>query len=169
LLAGMYEYPSLTPLGNESLGFIGVKREAIETEPRVPPHLLEYTLGNQILLWGYELRKEGQSILLSLEWQALAEIPYAYTTFIHLVDEDGEIVSQADGQPMGGTYPTSIWDVNEVVIDAYRLPIEMDMPAGDYTLLVGLYRLETLDRLEITDSDGNPMGDFAELQVVQWP
>jgi hypothetical protein len=168
LYAGMYEYPSMARLGDGTLGFVGVKR-SIETEVRIPPHVLMYSFADQILLWGYELRKEGQSILLSLEWQALKEISYPYTTFIHLVDAEGEIVSQADGQPIGGTYPTSIWDVNEVVIDAYRMPIEMDMPAGEYRLLIGLYRLETLDRLPIYDAEGNLMGDFAELQVVELP
>ena len=168
LYAGMYEYPSMARLGDGTLGAVGVK-QSIETEPRVPPHLLEYSFADEILLWGYELRKEGQSLLISLEWQALKEIPHSYTTFIHLVDAEGEIVSQADGQPIGGTYPTSIWDVDEVVIDAYRMPIEMDMPAGEYRLLIGFYLLETLDRLPIYDSEGTPIGDSAELQVVEWP
>jgi len=49
------------------------------------------------------------------------------------------------------------------------MPIEMDMPAGEYRLLIGLYLLETLDRLPIYDSAGSPIGDFAELQIVTWP
>lgn len=168
LYIGLYEYPSLERFGDSKLGYIGVKT-VIETNPFMPPALLEYRFEDKVLLWGYELRKEGQSILISLEWQTLAEMPYDYTTFIHLVSADGEIVSQADGQPVGGTYPTSIWDVDEVIIDAYRLPIETDMPAGAYRPLVGLYRLETGERLSITDSEGTAIGDFAELQRVEWP
>jgi len=168
LVAGMYLYPSMERLGDAELGQVGVKVR-VEMNPRVPPNILDVTFEDKIRLLGYETRKEGRSVLLSLEWQALREMPFDYSTFVHFVDATGEIVSQADGQPMGGTYPTSIWDRGEIVFDAYRLPIETDMPAGQYRLLVGLYRLETMTRLDLFDAQGKPLGDHIDLQQIGWP
>ncbi|MGQ9516644.1 MAG: glycosyltransferase family 117 protein [Anaerolineae bacterium] len=168
LYAGLYLYPSIERLGDARLGFVGVKT-TVESIPRIMPHPLQVRFGDVILLWGYEYRKEGQSILLTLEWQALQEMAINYTTFIHLVDSAGTIVSQADSQPRGGSYPTSIWDKGEVVIDAYRLPIELDTPAGEYSLIMGLYRLETMQRLPAFDEHGNPLGDAVLLAKITWP
>jgi hypothetical protein len=168
LFAGLYLYPSMERLGDARLGFVGVKT-TIESTPRIMPHPLQVRFGDVIQLWGYELRKEGQSILLTLEWQALREMPINYTTFVHLVDSTGAIVSQADSQPRGGSYPTSIWDKGEVVIDAYRLPIEMDTPAGEYSLIMGLYQLETMQRLPAFDEHGSPLGDAILLTKIAWP
>lgn len=168
LFAGLYLYPSMERLGDARLGFVGVKT-TIESFPRIMPHPLQVRFGDVIQLWGYEFRKEGQSILLTLEWQALREMPINYTTFVHLVDSAGNIVSQADSQPRGGSYPTSIWDKGEVVIDAYRLPIELDTPAGEYFLIMGLYQLETMQRLPAFDEHGNPLGDAILLTKITWP
>lgn len=168
LFAGLYLYPSMERLGDARLGFVGVKT-TIETTIRIMPHPIQVRFGDVIQLWGYELRKEGQSILLTLEWQALREMPINYTTFVHLVDSAGTIVSQADSQPRGGSYPTSIWDKGEVVIDAYRLPIELDTPAGEYSLIVGLYQLETMQRLPAFNERGSPLGDAILLAKITWP
>ena len=168
LVAGLYLYPSLERLGDADLGFVGVKTK-VETQRRPAPNPTEYFFEDKILLLGYELRKEGRSYLLSLEWEALNQMEHDYTTFVHLIDANGKIVSQADNQPIGGTYPTSIWDKGEIIFDAYRLPIEVDMPAGQYRLLIGLYRLETMQRLNIFDAGGKALGNFVVLQNVTWP
>ncbi|MGD8791867.1 MAG: hypothetical protein PVF47_04890, partial [Anaerolineae bacterium] len=83
-----------------------------------------------------------------------------YTVFIHLLDEAGQTLVQADSQPRGGAYPTSVWDAGEVVADAHRLALPPDLPAGDYRLRLGLYRLETGVRLAL---DGG--GDALEFDV----
>lgn len=51
------------------------------------------------------------------------------------------------------TYPTSIWSPGEVIDDprANRLPA--DLPPGTYHVMIGLYRLETGERLPINGSD----------------
>jgi hypothetical protein len=167
LYAGMYLYPSMERLGDADLGFIGVKT-TIWTQPRPAPVPTAYTFDDKVSLLGYELRKEGQSLLLSLEWQTLRRMGHNYTTFVHLIDAQNKIVAQADSQPLGGSYPTSIWDQDEIVMDAYRLPIEMDMPKGRYRLRIGLYRLETMGRLTVYAA-GKPLGDYVELQEVAWP
>jgi hypothetical protein len=116
--------------------------------------------GGEIELLGYDLAQEAGSLALSLYWRCLAPPAADYTVFVHLLDEAGQTLVQADSQPRGGAYPTSVWDAGEVVADAHRLALPPDLPAGDYRLRLGLYRLETGVRLAL---DGG--GDALEFDV----
>jgi hypothetical protein len=78
-------------------------------------------------------------------------LPVDYTVFVHLRNAAGTTVAQRDGQPLEGNYPTSHWQAGETVIDPFSLPVPDDLPPGRYTLLAGLYRLDTLERLTVAD------------------
>jgi len=60
---------------------------------------------------------------------------------VHLVGEDGQIIAQHDGDPVGGFTPTTRWRPGEIVPDRHRLPLP-DGAKGVYRLKAGLYRLE---------------------------
>ena len=129
---------------------------------------MSVTLGNQIMLAGYDIKSpreasnlQSQEVDLRLYWQALREMNENYTVFVHLVDKDGIVRSQKDNAPVNDTYPTSLWQPGEFVTDTYRLPLPPDLPPGDYTVKVGMYRAETGARLQIA---GN--GDRVELGKV---
>jgi hypothetical protein len=93
-----------------------------------------------------------------------------YTVFVHLLDADGRQVAQADGPPQSGQYPTSWWGAGEVVADRHRLPNEViaNLPPGSYTLSVGLYNLDTGERLAVWAGDV-PQGDQIGLGPVSVP
>jgi len=80
---------------------------------------LRANLDNQVMLVGYSLNTPqilaGETLLLTLTWQALADVSTSYTVFTHLLDGDNRIWAQVDSVPVGGTYPTSEWSVGEVV------------------------------------------------------
>lgn len=120
-------------------------------------HPLEVNLGDQVTLLGYDLSSEaihpGQSLDLTLYWQARRTMSKDYTVFTHLVAADGRIVAQQDNQPSGGRYPTSMWDAGEIVVDRYHLTVAPDVPGGEYRLEVGMYLLSTLERLEVVSGD----------------
>ena len=61
-----------------------------------------------------------------------------------------------DSQP---TRPTSQWVPGEIVTDTYTLPV----PAGEYTLSVGLYLQENGLRLPVNDANGSALGDEIAL------
>jgi 4-amino-4-deoxy-L-arabinose transferase-like glycosyltransferase len=111
-------------------------------------------LGGQIRLNSSALAASavhaGDSLSVTLTWQAVSVPAADYTVFVHLRDAAGKTVAQADSPPQAGTYPTSFWDVNETIVDDHLLPIPNDLPVGDYTVAVGLYRLDTGERLSIT-------------------
>jgi len=99
--------------------------------------------------------KPGSNLQVTLFWQALAPVSADYTTFIHLRNEQGETVAQRDVQPFGGQYPTSQWQVGEAIAQSLDVDLPHDLPAGSYSLYIGLYRLDTMTRLPVeNDSSG---------------
>jgi 4-amino-4-deoxy-L-arabinose transferase-like glycosyltransferase len=111
--------------------------------------------GEVIELVGYEVEGDlvaGGKPVLTLVWRGLRPVGQNYTVFVHVVDESGKRWGQHDKQPLGGSYPTSIWAPGEVVIDRYPLAIASDAP-GLLRLWVGLYLLETGERLPVAGSD----------------
>ena len=66
---------------------------------------------------------------------------------------DGRLVLAADGPPRAGDYPTSIWSPGEVIDDPHVIRLPAGLPPGTYHVLIGLYRLETGERLPVNGSD----------------
>ena len=95
---------------------------------------------------------------LTLLWRAEAEMPTSYRVFIHLVDANGQILAQTDGEPANWSRPTTGWVPGEYILDDHTLTLPPDLPAGA-SLRVGLYNPVTNQRLQ-TDS-----GDFVTLSL----
>jgi hypothetical protein len=123
-----------------------------------PQYGLSADFGQQLRWLGYDLTPGDQAISMTFYWQATAHMSQDYTVFVHLLDEDGRLITQYDGQPQGGWYPTTIWDVGEVVTDSVTLNLPADPPSGGYQMVVGVYLLETLERLPVI-VNGEPQPD----------
>ena len=107
-------------------------------------------MGEQVILWGYDSSREGDTLRLALYWGSQGSPGQDYTVFLHIV-EDEQIVAQIDQQPLGGFYPTSMWREGEIIRDVYTLPAP---PAGA-EIRVGLYDPVSLQRLPRTDAGGD--------------
>ena len=146
----------------------------VRTAERVSPmdieHPLEVRLGSSVDLLGYDSSPApvipGGELSVTLYWRARSAMDRDYTVFVHLLDGNGRIVAQRDGQPGDGFYPTSIWDPGEVVPDEYAIIVPPDLPAGDYEVVVGMYYFPTGERLPIVDSFGAEMGDRVVLGSI---
>ncbi len=136
----------------------------IEIPRRKPPtltsldidHPQEAILGDKVRLLGYNMEsgfRPGDGIHLTLFWQCLEELDQDYTVFTHLIDEKQNIWGQKDNQPVDGFYPTSQWEMGEVVRDQYDIAISPDALPGDYQLEVGMYLAETGERLSVFQGD----------------
>ena len=97
---------------------------------------------------------------LTLHWHMQKTVNEDYTLFIHLIDEQGTLVGQIDGQPFNGNYPTSWWQKGERIIDLYPLP---SMPKGKYQIMIGWYRLADGMRLPVVSGIGNVVRHNAVL------
>jgi hypothetical protein len=128
-----------------------------------PSVRLSVDFDHQLSLEGYDLSpapprpgasnptQEKRELGLVLYWQALSPLPYDYTAFVHLRDDAGHNVAQADHQPLAPVYPPTLWPVGEIIRERSILTLPEEVPAGTYSLWVGLYRLDTLKRLPIVD------------------
>ncbi len=96
---------------------------------------------------------------LTLNWQSLSPIEDDYTVFVQVLDENDTIVGQVDSWPVQGTYPTSQWEVGEIVRDPYQVQLAPELASGNYRLVVGFYRLRDLRRLPVLDTSGTTIED----------
>jgi hypothetical protein len=110
---------------------------------------------------GYELESDsvlaGETVPVTLYWQALGPMDFDYSVFTHLLGPANEVLAQDDGTPRDGTRPTTLWEPGEVIADPYRLVVGPDVPPGRYPLEIGMYRLETGTRLPVVDAGGQPV------------
>jgi len=70
------------------------------------------------------------------------------------VPGDSGVIS-GDGQPVGGNFPTSVWQPGDVIEDVHVLPAGNGLKIPQAS--IGLYRLETGERLPI---DGTNTTEF---------
>jgi len=116
-------------------------------------HRLNLILGDLIELVGFDLSSDslsaGDIMTTTLYWQAQKQTPSDLHVFLHLTDDRGQLVAQADGVPVQGEKPTWRWLDSEVIIDGHSMPLPDDLGAGTYTLSVGLYDFATLERLPV--------------------
>lgn len=119
--------------------------------------------GDRVRLLGYSLGPgpvaAGASLDLVLHWQAVERLRADYTVFVHLLDGEDRIWGQGDGRPMGGYYPSGLWDPGEVVVDPHRIAVDPGAAPGIYRLAVGLYHLPTGRRLAASDGDRVILGE----------
>ncbi|HSH03578.1 MAG TPA: hypothetical protein VLL52_13745, partial [Anaerolineae bacterium] len=63
---------------------------------------------HEIELAGYNLTSNDQ-LNLTLYWQTTSPPQQSYTTFIHILDEQNQLVAQKDSIPQNGLLPTPCW------------------------------------------------------------
>ena len=108
----------------------------------------------------------GGALRVSLTWRALQRSPENYSVFVHLRDRGGRTIAQKDGYPGKGAFPTLWWQPGDRVLDEYELTVPPDAPLGEYRVVVGMYRLETMKRLELVAGGKRADGDELSIGVV---
>lgn len=121
----------------------------------------EFVFGEQIALVARQVQKDdaARTITLYLTWQALRHIPTDYVVFVHVSDPAGTTVAQHDRQPRGGRYPTSLWDMGELVEDEIAITVPGGLPLSRYRLHMGVYDPDTEQRLLTYDTFGRRVLD----------
>lgn len=89
-------------------------------------------------------------VVVALSWQMSAPVSEFVTVFVHVVDEQGQLIGQGDGDPLGGIYPFVLWQAGVGVYDRRVVMVE-GVPAG---VFVGLYSRITGERIEAQHPDG---------------
>jgi hypothetical protein len=152
------------------LGQIRIQARKLTTaapEPRVATDASLERLGRLV---GYDLANTrvapGDALDLTLHWQPTETTGERLTVFVHLLDEQGMIVGQSDGEPAGGSRPTSSWLPDEFIADRRSVRVQDDALLGSATLLVGLYDPATGQRVSWIDAEGQITGDALRLPTA---
>ncbi len=145
-----------------------IPRKIAHSEPSVT-HPQQVRFGDEMRLLGYEMGETAvspdQRITITLYWQAAKQMTRPYTVFVHVVGEDGQFAAQQDNMPQQNGLPTTCWLDGEVVADSYELLIDPETAVGEYTLLVGVYSLDSGERLPIISQD-EFVGDALTLTTI---
>lgn len=133
-----------------------------------------FNLGESIQLLGYDLNgrsfRAGDRLELTLYWYGRERIEYGYAVFVH-VSDGGPPLAQADQQNPAGR-PTLKWTPDGYIRDPYV--IDLNVPPGEYQLMVGMYTCDTRppgecgngDRPPVSAADGTPLGDSVPLGTI---
>jgi 4-amino-4-deoxy-L-arabinose transferase-like glycosyltransferase len=120
---------------------------------------LDIRFGEKIELAGYELgvsrATAGQFIPITLYWRALVEMEENYTVGLSLLGPDGKPYGQVAAYPGHGNYPTSLWNVGEIIKDSYLVRVGPRFPAPALVrFYVALYTYPEEEHLPVLNSEG---------------
>ncbi|UCG23149.1 MAG: glycosyltransferase family 39 protein [Chloroflexota bacterium] len=163
---GEYSLIARLLLGNEPTGrdaFLGkliVQSERCAFE--VPPGATEVnaSFGDSLRLLGYKLDREGVEVRLTLFWRGEQRMPTDYKVFVHIFEPGGGgvPVAQSDAMPKNWRYPTTLWGLNELVVDDIAVSLEK-VASGQYGVAVGVYDPISGERLNAVDGLGETVAE----------
>lgn len=134
------------------------------------------TLPDQLQLNSFFLTKNGEpfaegegirpndKFTVTFLWEALGPIPTNYKVFVHLLAENGTLITQHDSDPANGLRFTSTWQTGEQILDRHTLTIPADAVAQSSQLIVGIYHPETVERQIFDIGDDSIL--LGELLIV---
>jgi hypothetical protein len=97
-------------------------------------------------LWDGPLQA-GESLQVLSFWKVTNRSQEGIKLFLHLLDEDGEIVAQHDGLDvlMHGLQP------GDELVQLHTAELPDDLAPGDYGLQIGAYSADDFSRLRLPD------------------
>lgn len=140
-----------------------------------PQQMMTADWADSLQLVGYSWKTSpvaaGETVFLTLFWKADERL-LAYKVFVHLRDSAGNTVAQADFVPLERMerewrYELVSQAQQEQVRLATALVTPPTLPAGEYTVWIGLYDAQTLIRLPVVDDmSGENAVLLGELTVM---
>ncbi len=131
-----------------------------------PRQQIDAVWGDQIALIAYRqvhFEPDKQAHLF-LWWQTLRRPERNFSTFVHLVGADGQMITQFDHLPLSDFYPMQAWPPGTPQRDDAPINIPTGADLDGAWLAVGVYDRGTMARLPVT-LDGEPAGDFLRIPV----
>jgi hypothetical protein len=114
---------------------------------------------------GYELGDKtlspADNLTVYLIWQPAVQLDRDHSFFVHLVDETGAVLGQGDV-----THPAARYEVGQVLLDEYRIPLLPTVKPGRYRLIAGTYiTLGDGSWHRLTTEDGRDAMLLGEVEV----
>jgi hypothetical protein len=139
-----------------------------------PDHAVNARLDNGVEVIGYDLPGgrtlwPGAELPLTIYFAAEQAIAEDYTIFVHLVDENNNLLYQFDGVPFAGRHPTRQWKPGQRFADSYTLTAsETEHPETLATVEMGFYPIgRPNERVTMYGASGQMIGDRLVLGKVR--
>ncbi len=125
-----------------------------------PQYVQEANWDDKIKLLGFDLPNDpyepGQTLYVTLYYQVLEEMPWNYTSFVHVLGDlnpatGNHVWAQTDSEPCQGGYRTTDWREGEIIVDRVPMVIPNEILNGTYQLALGFYSWPELKRLQLVD------------------
>jgi hypothetical protein len=123
---------------NDDLALTGLDR----------PDQISRSTGTLPVLSAWQVRSDGQ--------------PSSTAIFIHVLDVNGQLVAQDDRLGV----PRHSWQTGDEFVQLHHIPIDQ-LPAGKYTLELGVYDRGDNVRWSARDRSGQPIGDHVILGQLE--
>jgi hypothetical protein len=111
----------------------------------------------------------GETVLLTLFWQAMGKPAQDYGAAVELVDDQNQVVLTRDFPLGNGRYPTVHWNANEQISDLDRVRVPADLASGDYRWRVSIGNGEPIElgELRVTAPDRSFATPSIEKRIDQ--
>ena len=106
----------------------------------------------------------GDTLMAGLRWRPLRTLDRRLKVSVQLLDSREQVIVQRDGEPAGGSMPTTVWQKDEIVVDHHGLTVPFGTPSGDYRLIVAVYDAETGSRIPVQSGDAV---ELARLELIR--
>lgn len=133
---------------------------------------LDVAYGDDLFLLGYQLPESsavaGGRFPVTLYWLARGQTSNDHTVAVDIVAGETTTAGQRRSYPGGGSYPTSLWQPGEVIVDRIEIPIMQEIAsptAGD--LRVAVLEKPGGDPLPARDPQGNQIGPNPHVAWVR--
>ena len=171
VLAGVLTVAALWPLPTLAHAFAMPPPLAADAKPA---HAVNARLENGVDVIGYDFPGgrtlwPGAELPLTIYFAAEHAIAEDYTLFVHLVDENNNLLYQFDGVPFAGRHPTRQWKPGQRFTDSYTLTArETEHPETLATVEMGFYKIGSPnERVAVYDASGQMVGDRLVLGKVR--
>jgi hypothetical protein len=157
----------MTEYGAENLSLVPVGElitsAAISDEPVATFEISSGETAVTLLDASTEVSDDGVRVLL--KWQVSGMLNDS-TVFVHLLDRNGQLIGQADGDPLGGSFPFELWPNDGPIMDTRLIAVEGAAASG---VLIGLYERGSGERLAAFGADGERLQDNAVPVTIGLP
>jgi hypothetical protein len=100
---------------------------------------------------------------IDIDWYTDGSAQGDYKVFVHILDENDQIVAQADTYPGNGTLPPGNW-LPGVLHDRIMVDLQNTLP-GKYRVAIGLYNPYTFERLQPADGDDQNRFFIGDVEI----
>ena len=115
--------------------------------------------------WYGNTTYQGEEILpITLMWSPQRRIGHDYASVVQLQTQDYQSLSGTEHLIHRWLYPSSVWQVGDVIPDAHKLSIPTDLEVGAYRLSLGLY----YSNFQSVPFSGGLPTDLTDMATIAW-